>query len=106
MPRNQRLLEWTERVENLCTLIVKRPELTWLWEVRIKILMYLIHRYGDSEPEPTPPSVAVRRRPGSFVESPPSHHHAACPATRRTKIHALLQNIHRVNCASKTRTAC
>jgi hypothetical protein len=105
MPYNQRLLEWTERVENLCTLIVKRPELTWLWEVRIKILMYLIHRYGDSETEPTP-SVSIRLRPGSFVEPPPSHRREACPATRRTTIHALLQNIHRVNCASNTKTAC
>jgi hypothetical protein len=103
MATNKRIREWYARVEELCSLIVKRPELTWLWEIRIKILMYLIQRYGESEPEPTPPA---RRRPASFTWPKPGPGHDPCMATRRKQIHTLLENIHRVNCISKSKTAC
>ena len=106
MAPNKRIREWYARVEELCSLIVKRPELTWLWEIRIKILMYLIHRYGESAVGETVASSAVGTRPRWVVETQPSRDREACPATRRTQIRTLLQNIHRVNCESKTKTAC
>ncbi|MBT4866348.1 MAG: hypothetical protein HON53_14690 [Planctomycetaceae bacterium] len=103
MAPNKRIREWYARVEELCSLIVKRPELTWLWEIRIKILMYLIQRYGESDPEPTPPA---RPRPASFTWPKHAPGREPCTATRRKQIHTLLENIHRVNRISKTKTAC
>ena len=33
MPNHPKLHEWEQRIEHLCAQIVKRPELTWLWDI-------------------------------------------------------------------------
>lgn len=79
-------LEWRARLENLAHLTQQRPELAWLWDVRIQVLTYLCSRYGRQLSQ-------AQRAAGvaAVSEEPPSPlMHAAGAAERLPSIRSSL----------------
>jgi hypothetical protein len=95
--------EWSMRLARLRALLAGGGDgPAWLWRIRIRILSYLLARYGEPEPpaappadeapplprEPVPPVSIGFRMPAVAVEHPPK----AAPV-----ITPVLDEIHEVN---------
>ena len=90
--------DWRSRIQVLEQLLVSQPEYAWLWEIRLKIMRFLIARYGtrqfasgvfaDAEPESLVPlRFAVDARP-ILPPNPPQ-------APRKPEhLRELLEDIH------------
>ena len=103
--------DWTGRLAHLRQLVATEPRgPTWLWRIRIRILRYLVARYGEpkapgaveiepqeAEPEvgevplrreSPPPVVSMALLPPSGVEHPPKPRGVITP---------ILADIHELN---------
>ena len=96
--RTRFLADWRSRVQALEQLLVSQPEYAWLWEIRLKIMKFLIARYGtgpitsgvfsQAESESMAPlRFAVHARP-TLPPSPPQ------AAKKPQELRELLEDIH------------
>ncbi len=97
--------DWSDRLANLERLVDAEPNgPIWLWRTRIRILSFLLARYGPAPPRPAngrrPPRPPIRRHPEPPPALPPDVVAAtgvAHPPKANTVIRPILDDICDVN---------